>query len=42
MKVTKDIRKEIKFALKRGDSLEQIKKNMMEQGNSGHKKLVKV
>lgn len=43
MKITKEIRKEIKFALKRGDKIEQVRKMLLELGGeTGHKKLIKV
>jgi hypothetical protein len=42
LKITKDMRKEIKFALKRGAKLEDIKKIILNTSPAEHKLLIKV
>lgn len=42
IKVTKDMRKEIKFAMKRGCKAPELRKLLLsDQGKTGHKTLVK-
>jgi hypothetical protein len=40
-KVTKEIRKNIKFALKRGDNIEVIRKGLLIEASKDHKILIK-